>query len=291
MQVHDITHPDCDPPDCPAWAKETLSPEMQARRGRRGLPEPYCNRHEPLAMNVRGLDRYHANQFLGLTPETHDYIYSEFTPLEVSYTPGLLPSFEALVAEIVKPGMSETEKAIALLKQGASRVKHPSMPPCGRYVPGDRNLDDEALLASGAGWCNEQARVYIRLCQVAGIPARFVHVFYSDHKTGHCVTEFYADGRWCMADASWFCVYPGPDGKLLSVAQCHDRGEGQKYAGIALHKRMQELLALSDEEINMVNESSNEEWRAKTSAKTAEYHAAFYNAAAFVNYPLPVPTA
>jgi hypothetical protein len=42
-------------------------------------------------------------------------------------------------------------------------------------VDGNRNLDDEALLASGCGWRNEQARVFIRLCQVNGIPARMLH--------------------------------------------------------------------------------------------------------------------
>ena len=55
---------------------------------------------------------------------------------------------------------------------------------------------------------------------MAGIPARLIFLFYSDND-GHVIAEFYADGRWCMADSSWGCVFPGADGKLMSAAQCH----------------------------------------------------------------------
>ena len=64
------------------------------------------------------------------------------------------------------------------------------------------------LLKSGAGWCNEQAHVFVRLCQVADIPAHMVFLFYADNRSGHVVAEFHADGRWAMADTSWLCVFP-----------------------------------------------------------------------------------
>jgi len=103
-------------------------------------------------------------------------------------------------------------------------LRHPGIPPLGRPVPPDRNLDDEALLESGSGWCNEQARVFIRLCQVMGIPARMIHLFGQNHT----IAEFYAEDRWIMADTSYFFAVPGKDGTWLSAAACHDRGEGQR---------------------------------------------------------------
>src|SRR6185369_9136064 len=95
--------------------------------------------------------------------------------------------------------------------------RHPKMPPRASSVRADRNLDDEALLASGCGWCNEQTRVFVRLCQVAGIPARIVHLFGQNHT----VAEFHADGRWALADATNIFVVPAREGteRLLSAAQ------------------------------------------------------------------------
>lgn len=287
MLVHDLNHPDYNPPDCPEWAKETLPAYIQPFRGRNGMLGGRREKPGPLAMTVRGIDRYHANQFITYRPETAQYLYTEYTPLRVGYRKGLLPTYEALSSEVTVGCRTETEKALALLKKGATRVKHPCAPPCGPPVAPDRNLDDEALLKSGLGWCNEQARVYIRLCHVNNIPARLIHTHYSDCKTGHCVVECYIDGRWAMADATWFCVFPGPDGKLLSAIQCHDRGEGQRHCGLAYYNRMQELIKLSDEEINLVIESSSAEWRRETAARTPEYWTNKMDCFSVINYPLP----
>jgi len=287
MVVHDLDHPDYNPPDCPEWAKETLPPAMQKFRGRNGMFPPYCERTFALAMNVRGIDRYHANQFVTYRPETAEYLYSEYTPLEVNYRRGLLPTYEALAAEVTAGCRTETEKIVALLVKGASRVKHPCGPPCGDPVGTDRNLDDESLLKSGLGWCNEQARVFIRLCQVSNIPARIAHLFYSDTKSGHCIAECYADGRWCMADATAFCLFPGADGAFLSAAQCHDRGEGQKACGLAYFHRFQELAKLTDAELNFATEKETVEWRDWFAQQTPETLANRMNRLAFINYPLP----
>ena len=287
MKLHDLNHPDYNPPDCPEWAKETVPEAIEPFRGRNGMPSPYRERAFPLAMNVRGVDRYHANQFIMHRPETAEYLYNDYTPLEVNYPTGLLPTYEALATEVTAGCGSRKERALALLRKGASRVKHPCGPPCGAPVGPDRNLDDEALLKSGLGWCNEQARVFIRLCQVGDIPARFIHTFYSDTKSGHCVAEFHADDAWRMADATWFCVFPGPDGELLSAAQCHDRGQGQEYCGLAYHSRMQELLEMTDEELGRGDDFDPAAWRRETLTRTPEYWAHRMNRFAVINYPLP----
>ena len=44
--------------------------------------------------------------------------------------------------------------------------------------------------------CNEQSRLLITLCQVAGLPARYI----GHHIGGHGVTEVYVDGHWGYHD-------------------------------------------------------------------------------------------
>jgi hypothetical protein len=283
----DLTGPEFDPPDCPAWAREQLPAAMLPYRGRNGMPDIYRTRTHPLGREVVGIDRYHANQFLMVRPETLEFLYRDYTPTTVTYRPGLLPRYERLAEEITAGCATTLEQALALLTRGVTRVRHPYMPPCGPNVPANRGASDDELLRSAAGWCNEQARVFIRLCQVRGIPARFVHQFYSDHTTGHCVAEFYADGRWCMADASWFCVFPGDDGRLLSAAQCHDRGAGQQAAGRAYRGRFDELLARPVSELNFPQPEHYDGWRRHWADLSATQLAAKLGYCAIINYPLP----
>lgn len=290
-QPIDLTTPEFDPPDCPAWARESLPVAMLPFRGRNGLnqlPDRPC-RTAPLALNVRGVDRYHANQFVVYLPQTADTLYQAYTPLTVNYRPGTLPAFETLAAEVSTGCRSETETAVALLTRGAARVRHPCGAPCGNPVTADRNLNDEALLASGNGRCNEQARVFIRLCQTLNIPARIIQLFYSDQKSGHCIAEFHADGRWCMADASWLCVFPGPDGQLLSAAECHDRGAGQLHCGRAYRQRMLQLLDLSDAELNFPSPQATANWRKQIAAENQSdaIRASKMDRFGIINYPLP----
>jgi len=285
--VHDLSHPDYDPPDCPAWAKEHLPDAIARYRGRNGQPYPYRERTFPLAMTVQGLDRYQANQFVVFRPETEDFLYRDYTSLHVGYQKGSLPAFEKAALEVTRHDQSDIEKAIAFLHRGASCMKHPDAAPCGEWVEPDRNLDDEALLASGCGWCNEQARVFVRLCQVCNIPARLIHLFYSDEKSGHTVAEFYADGHWCMADATWLCVFPDETGRLLSAAECHDGGAGQRLCGISYAERWKELLVLSDRELNLKTPEKTNEWRTLAGSETADSLAAKHYYFAIVNHPLP----
>ena len=207
----------------PAWAQERLPDWLKPSfLGKHGLPEPWCSLPGPLAMGVGGIDRWQANHFIVYRPETAKFLYSEYTPTKVEYPQGLFPALEKIVAQYTAPGQSDREKAIALLTKALpEHLLHPEVPPLGPRVATNRAMDDEALFASGCAWCNEQTRVYIRLCQIAGIPARMIYLFYSDDKKGHVVTEFYADGHWCLADSSWICVFPDEHGRLLSAAELH----------------------------------------------------------------------
>ncbi|NDC62747.1 MAG: hypothetical protein EBZ59_01865 [Planctomycetia bacterium] len=268
--VHDLSAADYDPPEAPDWCRETVPEAIRPCLGKNGLGSPWGDKPGPLAKGVQGIDRYQANHFVVYRGESAAFIYDDYTPLEVRYRPGTLPAYEAAVARYTAGCRTATEKAVALLTVAVPALtKHPTMPPCGARVPPGRGLQDGPLLESGLAWCNEQARIFARLCTVAGIPARIVHLFFSNKKSGHTIAEFYADGRWCMADASWFTVFPGPDGRLLSAAECHDRGVGQEHAGLAYRKRMEELVKLSDDRLFCESPDKAAGFRAEMLAKTA----------------------
>jgi len=280
----DLSGPDFDPPDCPAWAKQNLPDWIKPFVGKNGLSAKWRPR-AMLGSSVKGIDRYQANQFIYFRPETAAFLYADYTPLAVNYRPGTLPAYEKIAAKHTAGLKTGSGKALALLRAMPQFFRHPTMPPCGPPVRADRNLDDAdgALLATGCGWCNEQARVFIRLCQVSGIPARLIHLFGQNHT----VAEFHADGRWALADASNFFVAPGTDGLLLSVAQCHDGGAGQRAYAVAKHRRIQEMLAMSDEELGFANPAQVRKWRDENAGFSVEELAAREVGFGVINYPLP----
>lgn len=235
---------------CPSWAKVDWPRPLRHYVSRFGLPEPVCYQRGPIAPNVAGIDFWHANHFLVYRPETRDYLYGDIKPFRVDYIEGTLPAYERVVARYTANMVRDRDRALVLLKRAMpDLVAHPHMPPLGPDCPDNRGADDESLLASGKGWCNEQARVFVRLCHVAGIPARLIFLTYTPPRGGHVVAEFHADGRWCMADASWFCVFPGQGGRLMSAEQCHLDREHRLMAARAYQKRFRALHDLSDERL------------------------------------------
>jgi len=236
-----------DPADCPAYVKEP-SPEWAVScLGRFGIPDPWPRHAGPLAMNCAGIDRWQANHFIGYNAKTARPLYESYTPLRVSTGKGTLPRCEKLVERYAAGLASDREKVLALLTRAIpENCLHPTIPPLGGPCRADRNLDEEGLLASGTAWCNEQARVFTRLCQAAGIPARLIFLFYDDGKSGHVVSEFYADGRWSMADSSWCIVFPAEDGHLMSAAECHEAA-GRPLADRAYLERIRTVFRMPDE--------------------------------------------
>jgi hypothetical protein len=231
---------------CPQRVRETVPAEVRPYLGRFGLPDPFRHQKELIGDVTAGIDLWQANHFVAYRHETAKYLYTDYTPLSVHYRTGTLPSYEKIVAQQTAGLTNDRDKAIALLKIVPEKlVLHPGIVPMGPQTPKGRGLDDEALLASGQAWCNEQARVFVRLCQVAGIPARLIYLFYSTPPSGHVIAEFYADGRWSMADASYLCVFPGVDGRLMSAAECH--GPGKMRTGETYFRRLQEMTTYSDE--------------------------------------------
>ena len=281
----DLSDPQFNPDSCPAWARVATPAWVEPYRGKNGAPEPYRTKPSPLGVATAGLDRYQGNQFVNYRPETAAYLYSEYTPTKVDYVKGTLPAYEKLVAKYTSEGMSETDKALALLTAIAKEFPHSHMPPRGPSVPADRNMADEALLASGSGWCNEQARVYVRLCQVAGMQGRIIHLL----GQSHTVAEVYADGRWVLVDSTNIFVARDADGNLLSAADAHDRGPGQRAYAEAKKARLMQMHDMPPASLGV---TSDEQW-AKIQAGWRRFDVDAIATSdelhfGVINYPLPV---
>ena len=254
----------------PAWAIVEVPEQYRGYVGKDGLPEPYPSWDHPIGVGTQSIDFWQANHFLVCRPETAKFLYSQYTPTVVEYAKGTLPVFDGLVDRHLHAMICDRDKALVLLREVLPRLLvHPGMAPVGPAIPTDRGLLDEELLESERAYCNEQARVFVRLCQVAGVPARMVFLFYADKKSGHVVAEFYAEGRWSMADASYFTVFPAADGHLMSAAECH--GEGRAAAGQAYYRRYQQLIQMSNQELAGAKYADirDEARRARSTARTA----------------------
>ncbi len=238
-------------PLTPDWATETMPEWLKPHRGKNGMPHwerTYQRPGSTCGDNVAGMDLYHANFFIPFRPETAAYLYRDYTPADAGYRQGMLPAFEDVVEKYTDPSMTDTEKLLVLLKQALPEIlPHPGTPPYGPRTRGDRGLEDEELLASGTAYCNEQARVLIRLCQVLGMQGRLVHLFRQNHSTA----EILVDGQWVLVDVSWYFVSRDENGYMLSAAASHDRGPGQEGWARSRAARMLEIADMTAEQAGM----------------------------------------
>ncbi len=128
---------------------------------------------------------------LALTAETREYLYEgDFTPRGLPYVPGSRPLLEEVVGQAVRVGMSAQETALALLRRCRDNRQH-GLPGLLWY-----GGSEEELLKRGAIMCNEISRVFVCLCQIAGLRARLM----CSHITGHMMAEVEVDGRWWWTD-------------------------------------------------------------------------------------------
>lgn len=98
---------------------------------------------------------------------------------------------EQVVNLTIRPGMSQRDKALALMRRVRDNQDHGVRRP-GLFAGGT----EEELLKRGALMCNEVSRLYVCLCQIAGLPARL----HCSHISGHMMTEVHIDGKWAWID-------------------------------------------------------------------------------------------
>lgn len=160
---------------------------------------------------------------VALNPQTAESLYSESPLLRGDYRSGSRPALERLLARVVRPEMTDRQRAFAILSYchyGFLR-DYPPILPKGLTV---LNASEEEILKLGGGQCEDRSRLIICLMQIAAIPARFVasstwfdpDAGYADHG-GHAIVEFYVERGWGFADSlhDFYCVCP--NGKLASL--------------------------------------------------------------------------
>ena len=147
-----------------------------------------------------------------LCEATADYVYSEYTPLEMRYERGSRPELEKVLDRILADASDERDRVLRILR--FVRDLHEFGPRAD-----EKGLDDlfhggieEEVIKKGSNMCNEQSRVFCVLCQMAGIPARYV----GHYVGGHGVMEACVEGKWGYFDnrGKYFLK---PDGAFAST--------------------------------------------------------------------------
>ena len=166
---------------------------------------------------VSGIDLEQALNYIALADVSLDFIYDKYTGGRTIYTAGSRPVLEGLAAKLVSGVTDELGKIEKLTKFVVEEVPwagyyHQSM---GHRLAYNRNLTEEDLIASGYGWCNEQARLLCALTQIIGIPSRIV--FAAARKGGgHVVLEALTADGWLLIDQSFGYLFTN-NGKVVDA--------------------------------------------------------------------------
>jgi len=179
----------------------------------RGFPGQW---DEALAhVPVAGIDRRQSQSIVRLCPETEAILYGpDFSPTKLCYRTGARPTLERIAADLA--GRTPRRRAVSAMKWVADHVIHPYL--TGPLAP-DRAFTEEQLIDSGRGWCNEQARVFIALCEVMEIPARWCSLFHANGRCGHAAAEAHVDHRWAFFDATFAVWVALPDGRAAEARE------------------------------------------------------------------------
>ena len=161
---------------------------------------------------VAGIDREQAQSMVRVCAETEALLYGpEFSPQAIRYHAGNRPTLEAVTTSL--PSGGGEEFVLAASEWVRTHVRHPHLV---GMTPPDRGLTEEELIASGVGWCNEQARVFIALCEVREIPARLCFLFHRNERCGHTAAEVLLGGKWSFVDVTFRTWVRLPDGTLAT---------------------------------------------------------------------------
>jgi len=168
---------------------------------------------------VEGIDLDQPMNAILVTDETIPILYGpDYSPTRLRYIPGSRPMLEKIAAGL--PDSTERERANAAMAWIIEHVPHPYM---NGFVAKNRALTEEELIESGAGWCNEQARIFIALCEVMGIPGRMCFLGHRNGLCGHATAEAYIDGKWAWFDPTFNVRVELPDGTLGTAAELSGR--------------------------------------------------------------------
>jgi hypothetical protein len=125
------------------------------------------------------------------------------------------PAVQAVVADVVRPGMSSGEAALALYEW-----MHRNLDYLFEDLDRDDLLDPAQTMERGGGVCRDLAALYVSLLRGAGIPARLVAGYLAGQVNGfHAWVEFYGGegfgpSPWVPVDVS---TLNGNDARLSAI--------------------------------------------------------------------------
>jgi len=144
---------------------------------------------------VAGIDRQQTHSMIRLCDQTEPILYGpDFSPRQIRYRHGSRPQLESIVSDFggdISVAMNWTR----------DHVRHPNF--AGVPLAPDRALSEEDLIASALGWCNEQCRVFIALCEVMQTSARLCFLFHANGRSDHTATELLDGDDWRVCDVTF----------------------------------------------------------------------------------------
>ena len=158
---------------------------------------------------VEGIDLDQAKSAILLDSDTESILYgADFSPTIIRYIRGSRPKLEEIAARL--RGDIPSQSAETALWWVIDNIRHPYF---SGPIPKNRAITEEEIIESGVGWCNEQARVFIALCEVMGIPGRMCFLSHRNGKCGHATAEVYLERKWAWFDVTFGVWVQLPDGK------------------------------------------------------------------------------
>jgi len=190
---------------------------------------------------VGGIDLEQALNYIALADVPLDFIYDKYTGGRAIYTAGSRPVLEGLAAKLVSGVIDELGKIEKLTRFVAAEVPWAGYyhQATGHKLAGNRNLDEEGLIASGYGWCNEQARLLCALTQIIGITSRIVFAA-ARQGGGHVVAEVLTSNGWLLIDQSFGYLFIN-NGKVVDAYNVWHNKENREYFEPVYKKLCEEL--------------------------------------------------
>jgi len=133
----------------------------------------YVLNYEQLAANYgENVEFQLRREQILLCPQTAGYFYSKQSiPNMSDYINGSRPLLENVVATTIDGCQNEKEKALAIMRFCRDLKKKDTLKPGKGFECGGT---EELLIEKGEDLCETLSRLFVGLCEIAGIPARLV---------------------------------------------------------------------------------------------------------------------
>ena len=161
------------------------------------------------------VDRVLTEQMVRLCSETETYLYTEYTPIDVSYVKGSRVKLEACTEKITADGVSSDGRIECIVQFTARLADKVADETIDTMIFGGT---EEEIIDRGSDWCTDIARVACSLYQIVGIPCRIINLYNTNEAyNGHVIIETYRNGKWGAIDSSTAVVYRHPNGSPAST--------------------------------------------------------------------------